>query len=413
MNMMKRYMSVLLLGMAMAPQLMMAQTRSLSLPQCMKMALENSPLVLAANQSIERAKVLQGSAWDMEKTQLTLSQDPTSGGSPDNSISLSQSIEFPTYYIARRGQLKAETQVERSKANVVKKNLECDVKSAYYQLLFEKKKMTLLMEQDSVLLQYKTIAKKRFDVGEVRQLEWLSAERAYRENQMELSASMTSLKNQQQRLSFLIGVEDKVEPVDQDLAPLDFVLSDYNYALSAEGAFAQDKLVAAEKAVSVAKNGYAPSLNLSLRSQLVISSWNPYHQERTKFDGGNFMGFEVGVGVPLFYGATKAKVKAAKKDRDILEAEMKSEQQTYQQEYLSAKNRCHVLYARVNYYLQEGAKAADELRRLSVLEYSNGEIGYVELANALQESVDLKLKCAESINDYNQSVIALERLAHP
>lgn len=410
MMMMKRYMSLLMLGIALAPQLMMAQTRSLSLEQCMRMAVENSPLMSAANQSVERAKVLQGSAWDLEKTEITLSQDPTSGGSPDNAISLSQSIEFPTYYIARRGQLKAETQVERSKANVLRKNLECDVKSAYYQLLFEKRKMSLLLEQDSVLLQYKTIAKKRFEAGEVRRLEWLSAERAYQENKMELSSSSTSLKNQQQRLAFLVGIEDGVKPVDQNLAPLELVLSEYNYAQSAEGAYAQDKLVAAEKAVSVARNGYAPSLNLSLRNQLVISSWNPYHQDRSKFDGGNFMGFEVGIGVPLFYGATKSKVKAAKKDREILETEMKSEQQAYQQEFLEAQNRCHTLYARVNYYLQEGAKGAEELRRLSILEYGNGEIGYVELANALQESVDLKLKCAESINDYNQSVIALERL---
>lgn len=410
MIMMKRYMSLLMMGIALAPQLMMAQTRLLSLEQCMRMAVENSPLMSAANLSVERAKVLQGSAWDMEKTEITLSQDPTSGGSPDNAISLSQSIEFPTYYIARRGQLKAETQVERSKANVLRKNLECDVKSAYYQLIFEKRKMSLLLEQDSVLLQYKTIAKKRFDAGEVRRLEWLSAERAYQENKMELSSSFTSLKNQQQRLAFLVGIEDGIEPVDQNLAPLELVLLEYNYAQSAEGAYAQDKLVAAEKAVSVARNGYAPSLNLSLRNQLVISSWNPYHQDRSKFDGGNFMGFEVGIGVPLFYGATKSKVKAAKKDREILETEMKSERQACQQEFLEAQNRCHTLYARVSYYLQEGAKGAEELRRLSILEYGNGEIGYVELANALQESVDLKLKCAESINDYNQSVIALERL---
>ena len=39
---------------------------------------------------------------------------------------------------------------------------------------------------------------------------------------------------------------------------------------------------------------------------------------RSRFTEGNFFGFEIGVGVPLFYGATKAKVKAARKDRDVI-----------------------------------------------------------------------------------------------
>ena len=65
------------------------------------MALEKNPQMQVANKSVERAKALQGTAWEIDKTELSLSQDPTSGGSPDNALSLSQSIEFPTYYIAR------------------------------------------------------------------------------------------------------------------------------------------------------------------------------------------------------------------------------------------------------------------------------------------------------------------------
>ena len=83
------------------------------------MAYEKNYKILAANKSIERAKNLQATAWDIDKTDLTLSQDPTSGGSTDNSISLTQSIEFPTLYIAKNKQLKAETQAEKSKKQLL------------------------------------------------------------------------------------------------------------------------------------------------------------------------------------------------------------------------------------------------------------------------------------------------------
>lgn len=44
------------------------------------------------------------------------------------------------------------------------------------------------------------------------------------------------------------------------------------------------------------------------------------------------------------------------------------------------------------------------------MENEQGEIGYVEYVDALQESIDLRLKRAEAINDYNQAVVCLQRL---
>ena len=144
------------------------------------MALEKNPQMQVANKSVERAKALQGTAWEIDKTELSLSQDPTSGGSPDNALSLSQSIEFPTCYIARHKQLKAETQAERSKAAVVRLSLENDVKAAYYQAVYQAEKLRVLESQDSLLAQYRTLAEKRYKAGETRQLELLSAERLQR-----------------------------------------------------------------------------------------------------------------------------------------------------------------------------------------------------------------------------------------
>ena len=45
-----------------------------------------------------------------------------------------------------------------------------------------------------------------------------------------------------------------------------------------------------------------------------------------------------------------------------------------------------------------------------LLEYSQGEISYLEYMNILQEAIDLRLKRAAAINDYNQCVLAMQRL---
>lgn len=399
-----------LCGLALLPQTVFSQTRKVSLQECINMALEKNPQMQVANKSVERAKALQGTAWEIDKTELSLSQDPTSGGSPDNALSLSQSIEFPTYYIARHKQLKAETQAERSKAAVVRLSLENDVKAAYYQAVYLAERLRVLESQDSLLAQYRTLAEKRYKAGETRQLELLSAERLQRENKMEVLAAHNELETALLLLSRLVGSVETVEPKEDSLLPLDWKQASYNYSQTPDGQYSADRLKASEQAVRVAKNGFAPSLSLSLRNQLVISSWNPYNQDRSRFDGGNFMGFEVGVGIPLFYGATRAKLKAARKEREIVALEIKEQEQLRQQEYLSALSRMNAAYVRYTYYNEEGRLRSDKMAEQGLLEYSQGEISYLEYMNVLQESIDLRLKRASALNDYNQCVLVIEKL---
>lgn len=399
-----------LCGLALLPQTVLSQTRKVSLQECINMALEKNPQMQVANKSVERAKALQGTAWEIDKTELSLSQDPTSGGSPDNALSLSQSIEFPTYYIARHKQLKAETQAERSKAALVRLSLENDVKAAYYQAVYLAERLRVLESQDSLLAQYRTLAEKRYKAGETRLLELLSAERLQRENKMEVLAAHNELETAQLLLSRLVGSVETVEPKEDSLLPLDWKQASYNYSQTPDGQYSADRLKVSEQAVRVAKNGFAPSLSLSLRNQLVISSWNPYDQDRSRFDGGNFMGFEVGVGIPLFYGATRAKVKAARKEREMIALEIKEQEQLRQQEYLSALSRMNAAYVRYTYYNEEGRERSDKMAEQGLLEYSQGEISYLEYMNVLQESIDLRLKRASALNDYNQCVLVMEKL---
>lgn len=384
--------------------------KRLQLDECIALAMKQSYAVRSADKAVERARLNQGTAWDVDKTELSLSQDPTSGGSPDNALSLSQTIDFPTLYISRRRQLKAETSAEQAKREVTRKNVEADVRRAYYRVLYQEECLRILASQDSILVRYRTLAEKRYRAGEVRQLEVLAAERllgdcraekASRENEMEMAELL---------LAQLTGSDQPIRPAEDALIALPFVLQDYNYPATAEGQYASRRVEAATKAVSVAKNGYAPSLSLSLRNQLVLSGWNPYHQDRSRFDGGNFMGFEVGVGVPLFFGATKAKVKAARKEHEMAQLELEAQRQRGQLDYHAALSRVNATRMRLEYYQGKGMCTAEKQAELASCEYEAGEIGYVEYAGVLQQCLDERLKAAAAVGDYNDAVVELQRI---
>lgn len=401
---------IITLLLVLAITMVAGQERRLTLGQCVQLALDQNYSLRAADRSVERARTLQGTAWDVERTELSLSQDPTSGGSPDNALALSQAIDFPTVYIARRRQLKAETQAERSRRDVLRNALVADVVSAYLQLVYEQECVRILAAQDSVLVRYREVAGKRLEAGDTRRLEVMAADRLLRENRLEMTSAQNRTEEAALRLAQLLGEDSSIMAADTLLPCLDLVLPEYNYDLSPEGTYASDLRSVADRAVGVARSGFAPTLSLALRHQLIISSWNPYAQNRSRFSGGNFMGFEVGIGVPLFFGANRAKVRAAKMEREMADLQMRSQRQTREKEYAACLSRCNAAFARAEYYRGDGGQQAREMARLGSVEYENGEIGYVEYVNVLQESLNMRMKCAAAVNDYDQSIVSLQRL---
>ncbi len=383
------------------------QGKSMTLKQCIGIGLTNNYGIKAAEKSVERAKAMQGSAWDLDKTDITLSQDPTSGGSTDNALSLTQQMDFPTVYVAKGKLLKAETKVERGKAEIAKLQLRTDIASTYYQLVYKQELIHILQAQDSVIGKFCSIVAKLYEAGEARKLERMTMERKLTDNRHELLLAKNDFDMLQKQMMTLMNVAEPVMPAESKLEALTRDLGDFNFYNTAEGQLAQDKIEVADRELTLAKNGFAPSLSVSLRNQLVISSWNPYHQDRSRFSEGNFMGFEVGIGVPLFFGATKAKVKAAKRDREIADLEMKQDEAQRRKEYGDLLNNLSVAREKMAYYNGDGLRQVEEMTRLAETEYENGEITYLELADVLDESVSHAMNRASAINDYNQVVISL------
>ena len=383
------------------------QGKSMTLKQCIGIGLTNNYGIKAAEKGVERAKAMQGTAWDLDKTDITLSQDPTSGGSTDNALSLTQQMDFPTVYVAKGKLLKAETKVERGKAEIAKQQLRTDIASTYYQLVYKQELIDILQVQDSVIGRFCSIVAKQHEAGEARKLERMTMERKLTDNRHELLQAKNDFATLQKQMMTLMNVAEPVVPAESKLETLTLDLSDFNFYNTAEGQLAQDKIEVADREVTLAKNGYAPSLSVSLRNQLVISSWNPYHLDRSRFSEGNFMGFEVGIGVPLFFGATKAKVKAAKRDREIADLEMKQDEAQRRKDYCNLLSNLSVAREKMAYYNGDGLRQVEEMTRLAETEYESGEITYLELADVLDESVSHAMKRASAINDYNQGVISL------
>lgn len=384
-----------------------AQQR-LSLQDCLRQAYDNN-LALRSNRiAVERAKDLQATAFDIEKTSVSLSQDPTSGGSPDNALSISQTFEFPTIYGARRSQLKAETSLEKSRLEVTQNELRHNVSAAYYSLLYAMERKRILEKQTAIYARFLQLANAKLKAGETGRLEWMNAERLSRDNEIALSNATTDVHIASIALQRWICSDTYILPLEDSLTIIEYTPSaTFNANATPIGQALEQQRKVSEKNLKVAKQGYLPDISLSASTQMVLRGFNPYNVDRSRYDKGNFMGFEVGLSVPIFFGGQRAKVKAAKHDVAIAETKIAEQMQTLDKQYRTAYEEYKKATTSLQYYQTQGAAQANEIERISLKAYENGEIGYVEYVQNLQTALDIHNDYAMAINNYNQAVITL------
>ncbi len=375
-----------------------------SLAECIRVARENNLDMRVADLQVQRASRMEDSWFAMEKTVLSLSQDPTSGGSPDNALTLSQRFDFPTLYGARRRQLKAETQMEASRRGLVESELARDVATAYCTLLLWQHVETLLAANDTVLEAFVSTADIRLHNGETNQLELMDARRMLEENRMRLREARDAKTASTLLLQQLMNTPDPVAP-DDDYQCIQPDSGEWSFSSTPQGQLAESEQLLSRHNLGVARQEMLPSLDVGLRYQCVIPGINPYDVDRSRFDGGNWMGFEVGLSFPLFY--QRARRDAAKMDVDIAQSRRRQAERQADAELLIARGAVATARRTYEYYRNEGLATAREMRRLSRLEYEAGEIGYVEHVQHLASALDIELAGAKAIDTLNQAIIQL------
>ena len=403
-----------------------------SLAECIATAREHNIGMQVADLQVQRARRMEGSYFEMERTELSLSQDPTSGGSPDNALTLSQRFDFPTVYGSRRKMLKAETEVEASRRRLTESELTRDVSSAYSTLLYWQHIEALLCQNDSVLTAFVTTADVRFRNGETNRLELMNAQQMKAENTMQLQEAQNERAAAVLRLQQLMNVftppraeamqastmprqgkgrmkSNTQEPVvaTDDYQCIRATDGEYSFAATPQGRLSESEQTLSERRLAYAGQGFMPSLNVGLRHQLVIPGINPYNVDRSRFAEGNWMGFEVGIGIPLFYGSQKAKRAAARLDVDIARASREQAERQSGTELLQAENTVAAARRCYDYYQTDGLTAAREMRRLSCVEYEAGEISYVEHVQNLSSALAIEMAGAKATDALNQAVIKL------
>ncbi|GHV64377.1 hypothetical protein FACS1894199_02490 [Bacteroidia bacterium] len=374
-----------------------AQETRKSLSECIEMALKNNLQMQAAELDVQQAKALRGTAFNPEKTSISYEQDPLTPDWIDKKVSITQSVEFPTVYAAQGKMLKEEALLAEKSQMVSQNEVTKNVSEAYFNLCHAMQITQLLQRQDSIYKGFIDRATIRFNAGETNRLELMNAHNRYQENRLQMHKAKADLANSQLVLQQLLCSPEPILPPDNtpQKLPDDFlaVADTTDVSDNPLVEYYNQRMNVGKAHVSVEKSKFMPDL------------FGGYSFNDTKLPG-----FQVGISVPIFFGANRAKFKAAKIRSDQLYIERQQAEQSVQLAYSVQYNEYVKAKESLTYYQTIGMPQAEEIMQTAQTAYQLGEIGYMEYIQNLQTAIGIKIQTVDALNQFNQSIIVLNYL---
>lgn len=389
-----------------------AQTVKRSVEETINIGIQNNYLLKSSSLTVKQNRLLQKTAYDIDKTDLLFSQDPTGGGNIDNSIGVMQTISLPSVYKSRNNALRQQTILSERSLDIVKAELIRDIKLAYYDLVYNKEKIKLLDFQDSIYKNFNDRAQVRYKTGETSKLELLTAETKFREIQLQKKQAETDFRIDQLALQKLLNVSDSIEPTGNAFYDFDTSLLIDTAGLSNHPLFAyyKQKASVANAELIVEKKKLLPDFTIGYFHQLVVRGFDPAKLNRDYTPGTRMAGFQLGVAIPLFTKAQKARIGAAKVQAEIVQTEAKISSTGFQNTYYQLLNEFLKLQQALDYYTSGANEQAKEILRISQFAFKKGEIGYVEFIQNVTQAVSIQLNYLDAVHQYNEIIIKLNSL---
>src|SRR5690606_8839138 len=292
----------------------------------------NNLQIRVANLNVDRARTLERSAVDLEKTALTISQDPTSGGGGDNSIGVSQNIAWPGYYKNQRLVYNQQTKVIEQSKNYTQTEVVRETRTAYYKYLVGLEKLNLLNLQDSIYRDFLKKSEIRFKVGETPNLELITARNKYQELQVLKEAALADVKIQQLNLQRILNLEEPVI-LEKEKLPILSVGVESSLDKSPLLDYYRQQITLSDAKLKLEKSKAMPDFTLGYSHQFVLKSFDPANINRDYFPGTRIAGLQFGISVPIFNRAGRARISGEKIGVELAELNLQQVQNQFKIEY--------------------------------------------------------------------------------
>ncbi|MBB4806561.1 cobalt-zinc-cadmium resistance protein CzcA [Chryseobacterium defluvii] len=388
-------------------------TRTVSLQEAIEMMQENNPSVKAKDLNIQSSEALVPTAKELPKLDFNAQLGQYNSPKFDQSFSISQSIPFPTLFKARKELIQEEIKIRKIEKQVTENELVKQIRTYFYQIEYLQYNQAKLKYLDSLYGDFIRIATVRFKAGDIKKIEINTAETQKGEINLLFQQNKIYLDNAYKNLKVLLNTDEEISiPYSQNYEPLkaDNLLDSETVANHPSVQIFKQNMEVLEKNKNVEKAQGLPDFSIGYTNQSLIGFHTLNGQEKYFGAGNRFNAFNVGVAIPLTFGATKARIKSLEYKKQVEENNARFQQQQLEVQLKNSLIQYQQDFQQYQYYLNQAVPNAKSIVKAAQLGYRTGEISYVEYLFALQTATDIELKYLQSIQQVNQTVININSL---
>lgn len=386
----------LIIVMALLPLLGLAQ-KKLTETEVLDLALKNSALFSASVLEVKQSQQLQKTGFNLSNPQLVI-ESPTG---LFRTIGVSQSFEFPTVYVHQSQLLKQQTALAKAGQKVTENHVKYQIKTLYLTIQYLDFIYNQYKVQDSVYNKVMLSAQRQYDAGQIDYLEKTFTEAQSGEVHNQYVQSASDLEISQNQLQIYTASKESITAM-----PL-VKTNNLNSELLEKNAntfsnptiqyFEQQKLIS-QKTVSLERSKALPGFVVG-------------YQNQGEKDSAFNMRLNFGVTIPLWFWQYKGKIDAAKTGVEISEQKSLVQQQVLSTEMQKAQGDFQKYSQSIAYYETKGLKQTNDIINASRRFFENGQKNYIEHLRNINDAYTIKLKYAESLKNYNQSIININYLS--
>ena len=362
-------------------------------------ALENAfqhNLSLQASQlGIEQSKALAGSWFDLPKTGVFIENEDFSPEDKDGiwKIGLSQSIEAPGVYRAKRELLQQQLHLTEKQVAIIQAELKRDVSAAYYRLWYVEEKQQLYQALDSLYTGLANAAALRVRTGESAGLEKIAADVRLAEVRMQRRQLDNDIAIEQQALMRELNTMEAYLPERKPLEKITLVPTAVfaaNHPLLLQQ---QQQISVAESDISLQQKTRLPDFSGRVFSQRLYGIEQPVS------------GFSFSVGIPIAGKSFKKRIEAARVENSLQQKLLQLETIRLQTAVVQARQTLARSGEALRFYETIGLRQANDIIEAATLGFRAGDISFADLSQFLTQAISIRQNYLDALNEYNQAVI--------
>jgi heavy metal efflux system protein len=386
------------------------KTKSVTLHNAIQIAIDSNMTVRSAAFAVDASSALRGAAVDIPKTAVEGEYGQMNSYSNDNSITVSQSFEFPSVYINKYKLANAAIKSSEWKFKASQLDIATQVKQLYWQYVYLFAKQKLLIYQDSLYSGILRAAELRVKTGETNKLEMITARSQDLEIKNQIYQNNSDIGILCRKMKIILNTDFLPVPEDTTLLKIPFpILTDSaSLVQNPSLGYIRQQVEVSHLEKKLQRSQLMPDISVGYFSQTIIGTQDVNGAARSFGSDYRFNGVQAGVTVPLWFPSYTSKTKAAKINEAIARTEAEYYSKSAEGNYQTLLDEYDKFSSSVDYYEKQAVPEADLIIEQANLSYKAGALDYLEYVLTVNRALVIRQNYIDALNNCNQIVISLE-----